>query len=126
MRHLSRHVTLNCGYFGYFRSQKYLPRFRNLTTIVFVFGHLKMSSSQELATDTAKMCSILKQVIYQCVDNLMFFKINPTCCIRNPSIKKLHRNEVFILQKVSKCHSVNKKIINIFIDITTFLTPLCR
>ena len=25
MRHLSRHITLNCGYFGYFRSKKYLP-----------------------------------------------------------------------------------------------------
>ena len=59
MRHLSRHITLNCDYFGYFRSQKYLSRFQNLTAIVFVFGHLKMSSSQELATYTAKMCNIL-------------------------------------------------------------------
>ena len=48
MGHLSRHlkhITLNCDYFGYFRSQTNLPLFRNLTGIVF--GHLKMSSSQE-------------------------------------------------------------------------------
>ena len=38
----------------------------------------------------------------------MFFWINPTCSSRNPCIKKLHRNKVFILHKVSKCHSVNQ------------------
>ena len=73
MRHLSRHITLHCDYFGNFRSQKYLPRFRNLTAIGFVFGHLKMSSSQELATCTAKMCNILYKNVYLSVDNLMFF-----------------------------------------------------
>ena len=73
MRHLSRYITLRCEYFGYFRSQKYLPRFRNLTAVVLVFGHLKMSSSQELATCTANMCNILYKHLYQCVDNLMFF-----------------------------------------------------
>ena len=73
MRHLSRHITLNCDYFGYLRSQKYLPRFRNLTATVFVFGNKKMSSRQELATCTAKMCNILYTKLYQCVDNLMFF-----------------------------------------------------
>ena len=72
MRHLSRQITLHCDYFGYFSSQKYLLRFRNLTAIVFVFGHLKMSFSQELATCTAKMCNILYNNVYQCVDNFMF------------------------------------------------------
>ena len=67
MRHLSRHITLNCGYFGYFRSQNIF------TEIGFVFGHLKMSLYQELATCTAEMCNILYKDIYQCVDNLMFF-----------------------------------------------------
>ena len=33
-----------------------------------------MSSSQELVTCTAKMCNILYNNLYQCVDNLMFFK----------------------------------------------------
>ena len=73
MQHLSRHIMLHCGYFGYFRSQKYLPRFRNLTANLFVFGHLKMSSNQGLATCTAKMCNILYKNVYQCVDNVMFF-----------------------------------------------------
>ena len=41
MRHLSRYITLNCDYFGYFRSQIYILRFRNLTAIGFVFGHKK-------------------------------------------------------------------------------------
>ena len=59
MRHLSRYITLNCDYIEYLSSQKYLPRFLNLTAIVFVFGHLKMSSSQDLDTCTAKMCNIL-------------------------------------------------------------------
>ena len=90
MQHLSRHIALNYDHFGYFNSQKYLLRFQNLTAIVFVFGHFKMSSS------------------------------------RNPSITKLHRNKVFILPKVSKCHSVNQEIVNIFKVITTVLTPLCR
>ena len=66
-----------------------------------------MSSSQGLATCTAKMCNILYKNVYQCVDNLMFFR-------RNPSIKKLHRNKVAILQKVSKCHSVNQEMVNLF------------
>ena len=73
MRHLSRHITLHFDYFGYFRSPKYLPRFRNLTAIGFVFGQLKMSSRQELAKCTAKMCNILLKNVYQSVDNLMFF-----------------------------------------------------
>ena len=66
MRHLSRHITLHCDYFGYFRSF-------NLIAICFVFGHLKMSSSQVLARCTANMCNILYTNVYQCVDNLMFF-----------------------------------------------------
>ena len=63
---------------------------------------------------TAKMCNILYNNLYQCVDNLMFFSINPTCSSRNPSIKKLHRNKVVILQKVSNRHSVNQEMVNIF------------
>ena len=73
MRHLFRHITLHCNYFGYFRSQKYLSRFRNLRAIVFVFGHLKMSSRHKLATSTAKLCNILYTNVYQFVDNFMFF-----------------------------------------------------
>ena len=73
MQHLSRHITLHCGYFGYLRSQKYVLRFLNLTAIFLVFGHLKMSSSQGLATCTAKMYNILYKNVYQCVDNVMFF-----------------------------------------------------
>ena len=42
MRHLSRHIKLNCGYFGYFRSQNDLPTLKQITAIVFVFGNLKM------------------------------------------------------------------------------------
>ena len=79
MRQLSRHIKLNCGYFGYFRSQKHLPRFQKLTTIVFVFGDLEMSSSQELATYTAKMCNILQQVIYLCVDILKALEQRQWC-----------------------------------------------
>ena len=59
MRHLSRYTTLNCDYFGYYRSQKYLPCFRNLTAVGLIFGHLQMSSTHELATCTTKMCNIL-------------------------------------------------------------------
>ena len=73
MRHLSRHITLNCDYFGYFRSQKYLLLFRNLTAIVFVFGHLKSPPTRRLAMCIAKMCNILQQFIYHCIDHLMFF-----------------------------------------------------
>ena len=62
MRHLSRHITLNWDYFGYFRSQKYLPRFRNLTAIVFALGHLKLL----LATYTAKMCNIFEEAQASC------------------------------------------------------------
>ena len=73
MRHLSRHITLNYGYFGYFRSQNIYRILEKFRAIVFVFGHLKMSSSQELVTCTAKMCNMLHKNIYQCVDNVMFY-----------------------------------------------------
>ena len=66
-------MTLNCEKKLCFRSQKYLLRFRNLTAIIFVFEHLKMSSSQRSAMCAAKMCNILYKNVYQCVDNLMFF-----------------------------------------------------
>ena len=41
MRHLSRHTTLNSGYFGYFRSQKYLPRFRKIYSNSFCLWTFK-------------------------------------------------------------------------------------
>ena len=75
MRQLSKHITLNWDYFEYLLSRKYLPRFRNLIATVFVFGHLKMSSNQELDTCTTKMCNIYIYInkLHQCIDNLIFF-----------------------------------------------------
>ena len=72
MQHLSRHITLHCDYFGYFRSQKYLPRFRNLTAIFVVFGHFKMSSSQGWPRVQLR-CVIYYTKMYTSVDNLIFF-----------------------------------------------------
>ena len=43
-----------------------------------------------------KICNILLQIIYQRVDNLMFFQTNTTCNYKMSSIKKLHRNNIYI------------------------------
>ena len=61
----------------------------------------------------AKMCNIQK-IIYQCVGNVMFFEINPTCRSKNASIKTLHCNKVLILQTNSNCLSVNQEMVNNF------------
>ena len=45
-----RQICLNCGYFGYFRSQKYLRHFRKLYSISFCYLTFKMSSSRRFFT----------------------------------------------------------------------------
>ena len=74
MRHLYRHTTLNSGYFGYFRSQKYYRVFENFNSNNLCFGTSRnVLQPGGWPRIQLKCVKYLKEIIYQCVDNLMFF-----------------------------------------------------
>ena len=48
MRHLSRHITLNCAILDTSVFKNIYHVFENLTAIGLVFGHLKVTFTQEV------------------------------------------------------------------------------
>ena len=59
-----------------------------------------------------KICNILLQIIYQCVDNVMFFQTNTTCNGKKSSIKSYTATK-YISFFFSKFLSIKPGVVNI-------------